>query len=164
MGHPKKKKTGPFIDMDPDNTQRDVPHWNVDPHDLSGKLHRKYIRKPGTPRRRIKHGQPDIYCLKCKREHWGPCNCVICGKPGHDEDKCPELKDQEVEDPELSAEYYGKLRREKLDEGQASGIPKVPKKPQRLFCTFCEQNGHNEKKCPVREEMLAEKQKNQMYP
>ena len=136
----------------------------MDPHNLSGELYKKYIRKPGTPKRRMKHGQPDIYCYGCKREHWGPCNCVICAKPGHDEAECPELEHQEVEDPEYTSEYLRRYMKEKPVEKQKTGTTKPPRKPPDVFCTFCEQDGHNEKKCPIREEMLAEKQKEMDVP
>ena len=95
------------------------PHWNVDPHDLSGELYRKYIKKEilGTLTRKNRQGQPDLYCYDCRKEHWGPCECAICGKTGHDEDECPELGNQDIEDPEMTPEYEKryKPRKEKKE-------------------------------------------------
>ena len=147
-----------------EETPGDGAHWNTDPYDLSGELYRKYMKRTGTPRRKMKHGQPDIYCYGCKREHWGPCNCVICGEPGHDEAECPELEHQEVEDPEYTSENLRRYMKEKPEGKQKTGTTKPPRKPPDAFCTFCEQDAHNQRKCPIREKMLKEKQKEMDVP
>ena len=158
----KKKKSESREGMESDQIQ-EGPHWNVDPHDLSGELYRKYIKKDilGTPTKKNRLGQPDLYCHDCRKEHWGPCERAICGKTGHDEDECPELENQDVEDPEMVPEYdeRHKPKRGRTGTIQEKDTAKVPRKTQNIFCTFCEQGGHSEKRCPVREEMLAEKQK-----
>ena len=163
----RKKKLESQETMENEQIQEGL-HWNVDPHDLSGELYRKYIKKEilGTSSRKNRQGQPDLYYHDCGKEHWGPCECAICGKTGHDEDECPELENQDVEDPEMTPEYEERHRLEKEKAGITQGrdTVKAPRRTQNIFCTFCEQDGHNEKRCPVREEMLAEKQKEMDVP
>ena len=158
----KKKKSDPYVGMESDQTPGG-PHWNVDPHDLSGELYRKYIKKDivGTPTKKNRQRQPDLYCHDCKKEHWGPCECAICGEPGHDENGCPELENQDIEDPEMPSEYVErhKPKEDKVGITQEKDTTKPPRRTQRIFCTFCEQDGHKERRCPIRAEMLAEKQK-----
>ena len=81
--------------------------------------------------------------------------------PGHDENECPELENQDIEDPEMPSEYAErhKPRRDRAGITKENETVRAPRKPQSVICTFCEQDGHSEKRCPVREEMLAEKQK-----
>ena len=140
----------------------------MDPHDLSGELYRKYIKKEilGTLTRKNRQGQPDLYCYDCRKEHWGPCECAICGKTGHDEDECPELGNQDIEDPEMTPEYEKryKPKKEKGEITQEKDTAKYPRRTQHIFCTFCEQEGHSEKRCPIREKMLAEKQEEEDIP
>ena len=158
----KKRKPESNVEIDQEQMQNG-PHWDIDPHKLSGEIYRKYIKKDiiGTPTRKSRHGQPDLYYHDCRKEHWGPCECAICGVPGHDENDCPELENQDVEDPEIPLGYIKrhKPRRNRTEVTREDEIIKTPRKPSSVFCTFCEQEGHNERKCPVREEMLAEKQK-----
>ena len=167
LAEPRKKKLELQETMEKEQTQ-EGPHWNVDPHDLSGELYRKYIKKEilGTSTRKNRQGQPDLYCYDCRKEHWGPCECAICGKTGHDEDECPELGNQDIEDPEMTPEYEKrcKPRREKGEITQEKDTARYPRRTQHIFCTFCEQEGHSEKRCPIREKMLAEKQEEEDIP
>ena len=114
----RKKKLESQETMENEQMQKGL-HWNVDPYDLSGELYRKYIKKEilGTPSRKNRQGQPDLYCHDCGKEHWGPCECAICGKTGHDEHECPELENQDVEDPEMTIEYEERQRLEKEKAG-----------------------------------------------
>ena len=118
-----------------------------------GKQKDKEIQKEVTTPK-VKTTTPNIYCEDCKRNHWGPCKCVICDETGHDEDNCPTYQ-YALHLSELEF-MKGKMRKkgwtycERCMEVQDHSIEDCPKvlkelpKPRRdvPYCHHCDKWGH----------------------
>ena len=109
----------------------------------------------GTPKSKIKTTLPNIYCEDCKRNHWGPCKCVVCDNPGHDEEKCPLLKYMIDSEEEPSKKKTKKEERYK--EKRKRGMAKAKVQPP--YCQICRIWGdHSTIECPMqRDNDLPEK-------
>ena len=138
-----------------------VPQWQFDKDDLSREVYNKHMRKGDT-------GSLNIYCARCDRDHWGPCECVICGSVGHDENDCPQLEDEKSYLDQLQRQEEERLKRKRAEPcwlckkvGHVCPDPKTEKKekskrPREIFCNFCEADGHLEQNCSIKKE-IAEK-------
>ena len=141
------------------------PYWNFDKDELAKEIYHKHMKKKDT-----REGAPsslNIYCGSCARNHWGPCECVICGVPGHDENECPQLEGERSYLEELQKQEEERVRRKSKEPcwlcGKIGHVcqPKKErgKRPGRpIFCTYCEGDGHLEQNCSIKKE-AEEKQK-----
>ena len=108
----------------------------------------------------------NIYCARCDRDHWGPCECVICGKIGHDENDCPQLEDEKSYLDQLQKQEEERIKRKRAEPcwlckkvGHVCPDPKTEKKekskrPREIFCNFCEVDGHLEQNCSIKREIV----------
>ena len=137
----------------------ETPHWQFDKDEQSREVYNKHMRRGET-------SSLNIYCARCDRDHWGPCECVICGKIGHDENDCPQLEDEKSYLDQLKKQEEERLKRKRLEPcwrckkiGHVCPDPKArkeekPKRPKEIFCNFCEGDGHVEQNCSIKKETL----------
>ena len=137
----------------------ETPHWQFDKDEQSREVYNKHMRKGET-------SSLNIYCARCDRDHWGPCECVICGKIGHDENDCPQLEDEKSYLDKLQRQEEERLKRKRAEPcwlckkvGHVCPDPKTgkgekSKRPREIFCNFCEGDGHVEQNCSIKREMV----------
>ena len=136
-----------------------TPYWQFDKDDQSREVYNKHMRKGET-------SSLNIYCARCDRDHWGPCECVICGKIGHDENDCPQLEDEKSYLDQLQKQEEERLKRKRAEPcwlckkvGHVCPDPGINKeeksrRPREIFCNFCEADGHLEQNCSIKREIL----------
>ena len=143
------------------NRESKLPQWQFDKDDLSREVYNKHMRKGDTD-------SLNIYCARCDRDHWGPCDCVICGTMGHDENDCPQLEGEKSYLDQVQKQEEERMKRKRAEPcwlckkvGHVCPDPKAGKKekfrrPKEIFCNFCEADGHVEQNCSIKKE-IAEK-------
>ena len=149
------------ITGDPFEPNRDL-HWDYGDDPKAKKIFNRHHRpkktnkekSDKTPKPPIKTTVPDIYCEDCKREHWGPCKCVVCDRTGHGEDTCPILK--QSQSAEEKKEPITKPKKDK----------KVEEKPkyEPRYCKLCKAWGdHTTIDCPFAEDRAREREDKEQY-
>ena len=109
-----------------------------------------------TPKSKVKVSEPNIYCNDCKRNHWGPCRCIVCDKTGHDEENCPTFRYA----LHLSESDEKKGTRKKIK------TPKSKYRDECLYCKICKEWGkHTTIDCPAQDrERKIKKEKRDKEP
>ena len=152
-----------------ENTKRrpGEPYWNFDKDELAKEIYHKHMKKKDA-----REGAPsslNIYCGSCARNHWGPCECVICGIPGHDENECPQLEGERSYLEELQKQEEERMKRKSREPcwlcGKVGHVcqpkrekEKRPGRPRGIFCNYCEGDGHLEQNCSIKRD-VEERQK-----
>ena len=120
-----------------------------------GKDKEKNLEKK-TSKSKVKESEPNIYCDDCKRNHWGPCRCIVCDKTGHDEENCPTVR------------YALHLSNsdEKKRTIKKTITPKSKDRDEYLYCKICKEWGkHTTIDCPTQDrERNIKKEKRDREP